>query len=121
VHAVEGADVVVELAVEGIGQAGVGREEHRLARAADDLEPRVLLERVGLAARRGGEPARHHRHEDVTLEPHHRGRVVGDHPPQRFEEAPAPIGGRKPACKVEGDADEGVYLIHVVTMTSRCP
>lgn len=113
-----GLGVLQEQPVEGVGELGVGREQDRLARGADDLEPRMLPQREAPGQRRGGEPARGHRDERVPVEAEERGGVVGDDAAQRLQQPAVPIAG---AGRLPGIIDLAAKVERVHAEKPTCP
>ena len=107
VHVGEFAVLAGEHAVEGIGQARVGGEAHRFARAQDGVEPRVLAARVVPHHRLGRQPHGRQRHQRVALQSQQAGCVAGDQPLHRRQQPLVAVAGRQRGRQVARDVEQG--------------
>jgi hypothetical protein len=106
VDALERVRVLLEEPVERVGQRAVRGEPHRVARAQDRVQPRVVA--AGIAASEGlrREAVARHRHEVLSLEAEQAGGVVGDDAADGGEETGVTVPRREGGGEVPGDLEQ---------------
>jgi len=95
--------VLFEETVKGVRERAVGRKAHRVGRAQDCVEPRVLAAVVASRERRLYEAVGRHRHEFLSLEPQQARRVAGDSAADRREQPRVAVLGRERGRQVARD------------------
>ena len=107
VDVLERVRVVLDQAVERIGQRAVGGEAHRVGRAQDRVEARVLAAVVTAAERGAHEAMAGHGHERIAFEPQQAGGVGRDHAPYRREQPRVAVAGGERRRQIAGDLEQG--------------